>query len=829
MPTINPAMHRPKAESLVIVSSAAVSILNSTLTPMELQLPNDGTSTARLTLVLRDANNHLVSGIADDIKTTLSPVGRGQPDATVSAFSEDMTRMGTYSAIVTAGENMGQYKITPEIHNVKIAPATLYVGSTPAISDLSISGKLELGEQLTGDYQFNNGGGHPKDMSLYQWGNKGQTAGLNGAETIVTSGSVPGYTLVANDVGQVKELSVQARNGVDTLGNILTVTSENGGEGGTVIDPMAAPSISNVAISGELLVGKQLNGRYTFAANTGNKTDRSEYQWGVEGTTANVVANENGNAIEQSGTIPSYTVQSSDAGQVLEMSVRAKNGASVYGNSATVTSVPGTDGNEIDKGGPGGTVIDPAAEPSISNVKIDGELLVGKQLNGRYTFAANTGDTTDRSEYQWGVEGTTANVVANESGSAIEQSGTIPSYTVQSSDAGQVLEMSVRAKNGASVYGNSATVTSVPGTDGNETDKGGPGGTVIDPMAAPSISNLIIRGTLNSGQTLKGSYIFATNTGNTLDKSEYLWGTVGTTKSQIESNKGKVISKSGTLPDYVIANTDVGKVLEATVRAKNGASVIGNISTVTTAQAGGGNNTDDGYKGQIIDKYQFNVVPGNRTLGETLSYQFSLNAKGPNGTNVTVPYSEIKWKTENSSVATVNSSGVVTGVNAGKTNVVAYGLYKNNEFEAKAVVTITALKYSPYYGGTIAGDKSGSDIVTPPDYMISMQCGFAVDSMGGVGGTGGSPLIIRNVRDVTSITVKTGISRDYGNRTGVGQIIYKYKNGSQESCGEQPASIYDNLTTSVYNIPNGYVLQGYEVKGNELVNRVRFVVSESGE
>ncbi|SCM54661.1 Invasin, domain 3 [Hafnia alvei] len=345
-------MHRPKAESLVIVSSAAVSILNSTLTPMELQLPNDGTSTARLTLVLRDANNHLVSGIADDIKTTLSPVGRGQPDATVSAFSEDMTRMGTYSAIVTAGENMGQYKITPEIHNVKIAPATLYVGSTPAISDLSISGKLELGEQLTGDYQFNNGGGHPKDMSLYQWGNKGQTAGLNGAETIVTSGSVPGYTLVANDVGQVKELSVQARNGVDTLGNILTVTSENGGEGGTVIDPMAAPSISNVAISGELLVGKQLNGRYTFAANTGNKTDRSEYQWGVEGTTANVVANENGNAIEQSGTIPSYTVQSSDAGQVLEMSVRAKNGASVYGNSATVTSVPGTDGNETDKGAP---------------------------------------------------------------------------------------------------------------------------------------------------------------------------------------------------------------------------------------------------------------------------------------------------------------------------------------------------------------------------------------------------------------------------------------------------------------------------------------------
>uniref|UniRef100_UPI0024320373 inverse autotransporter beta domain-containing protein n=1 Tax=Hafnia alvei TaxID=569 RepID=UPI0024320373 len=266
----------PKAESLIVVASAAVSKVNSTLTPMELQLPNDGHSTAELTLVLRDANNHPISGVADYIKITVSQTGRTQPDARVSTFSEDVDRLGTYMATVTAGKNMGEYKLTPEIQNIKIALATLYVGKAPMISHLTISGKLALGEQLSGHYQFDSNNGNVQDASLYQWGNEGQTTGLNNAETIVTSGSVPSYTLVTSDVGQVKELSVRARNGVETLGNTLTVTTapndsgnntEGGGDGGIIVDEQAAPSIRNVAISGKLAVGEVLSGSYVFEPN----------------------------------------------------------------------------------------------------------------------------------------------------------------------------------------------------------------------------------------------------------------------------------------------------------------------------------------------------------------------------------------------------------------------------------------------------------------------------------------------------------------------------------------------------------------------------------
>ncbi len=638
--------------------------------------------------MLRDANNHPISGVAGDIKTTVSQSGRAQSDATVSSFSEDVNHLGTYKATVTAGETMGEYKLTPEIQNIKIAPATLYVGRAPMISGLTMSGKLALGEQLAGHYQFDSNNGNTQDTSLYQWGNKGQTTGLNGAETIVTSGSVPSYTLIASDVGQVKELSVQARNGVETLGNTLTVTTvpddsgndTEGGDGnGNITDEQAAPSISNVAMSGKLNVGEALSGSYTFAANTGNATDTSEYQWGVKGSTADVVAN--GSAISQSGVIPSYTIDGSNAGQVLEVSVRAKNGADVYGNSATVDTAQIGGGNNTEGGDGNGNITDEQAAPSISNVAMSGKLNVGEALSGSYTFAANTGNATDTSEYQWGVKGSTADVVANGNGSAISQSGVIPSYTINSSNAGQVLEVSVRAKNGADVYGNSATVDTAQIGGGNNTEGGDGNGNITDEQAAPSISNVAMSGKLNVGEALSGSYTFAANTGNATDASEYQWGVKGSTANAVENGEGNAISQSGVLPSYTIDGSNAGQVLEVSVRAKNGADVYGNSATVDTAQIGGGNNTEGGDgNGNITDEQAApsisNVaMSGKLNVGEALSGSYTFAANTGNATDTSEYQWGVKGSTanavENGEGNAISQSGVIPsytidGSNAGQ-------------------------------------------------------------------------------------------------------------------------------------------------------------------
>ncbi len=698
----------PKAESVVIVASAAVSVLNSTLTPMELQLPNDGHSTAELTLVLRDANNHPISGVAGDIKTTVTSTARVQSDATVSTFNEDVNRLGTYKATVTAGKNIGEYKLTPEIQNIKIAPAMLYVGGAPMIRDLTISGKLALGEQLSGHYQFDSNNGNTQDASLYQWGNKGQTTGLNSAETIVTSGSVPSYTLVTSDVGQVKELSVQARNGVETLGNTLTVTTvpgdsgnntEGGGDGGTIVDEAAAPSISTVTISGKLSVGESLSGSYIFAANTGNPTDVSEYQWGEKGTTASVVNSGSGKAIGQSGIVPSYTLQSSDAGQVLEMSVRAKNGANVYGNTATVTTAQNGGGNNTEGGGDGGTIVDEQVAPSISTVAISGKLSVGEALSGSYTFAANTGNPTDASEYQWGVKGTTASVVDNGSGKVIGHSGIVPNYTLQSSDAGQILEMSVRAKNGANVYGNTATVTTAQSGGGNNTEGGGEGGAIVDETAAPSISTVAISGKLTVGEALSGSYTFVPHTGNTTDASEYQWGVKGTTASVVDNGSGKAIGQSGIVPSYTLQSSDAGQVLEMSVRAKNGANVYGNTATVNTAQSGGGNNTEGGGDGgTIVDEtaepsISTVAISGKLSVDEALSGSYTFAANTGNPTDA----SEYQWGVKGTTASVVNNG---SGKAIGQSGIVPSYTLQSSDAGQVLEMSVRAKNGANVYGNT---------------------------------------------------------------------------------------------------------------------------------
>ncbi|WP_181941221.1 hypothetical protein, partial [Klebsiella pneumoniae] len=91
----------------------------------------------------------------------------------------------------------------------------------------------------------------------------------------------------------------------------------------------------------------------------------------------------------------------------------------------------------------------------------------------------------DASEYAWGLQGTTAEVVNNGTGKTVAESGRVPAYTLTASDAGKVLEVSVRGKNGAGVYGNSATVNTAQSGGGNNTEGDGDNGSIVDNSAGP--------------------------------------------------------------------------------------------------------------------------------------------------------------------------------------------------------------------------------------------------------------------------------------------------------------------------------------------------------
>uniref|UniRef100_UPI00242ED779 hypothetical protein n=1 Tax=Hafnia alvei TaxID=569 RepID=UPI00242ED779 len=159
--------------------------------------------------------------------------------------------------------------------------------------------------------------------------------------------------------------------------------------------------------------------------------------------------------ISDSGVIPGYTIVERDAGRVLEMSVRAKNGANVSGNTATVTTAQQGDGNSTEGGNDNGEVINTNAEPIVGDLKISGNISIGEMISATYKFDANKNINKDRTLYLWGPEGTTASKV--NSGKKIEISGTVPGYKVTNDDLGKVLEVSIQANNAFDVKGNTLT------------------------------------------------------------------------------------------------------------------------------------------------------------------------------------------------------------------------------------------------------------------------------------------------------------------------------------------------------------------------------------
>ncbi|WP_199155917.1 hypothetical protein, partial [Chromobacterium sp. ASV23] len=90
------------------------------------------------------------------------------------------------------------------------------------------------------------------------------------------------------------------------------------------------------------------------------------------------------------------------------------------------------------------------------------------------------------------------------------------------------------------------------------------------------VKALKVKGPLEVGKDLTGTYQFDANNGNGTDKSTFAWGEKGKT----DAAKGEVIAQSGVVPAHTIVAADAGKVLEVGVQAKNGANAVGNTVKV---------------------------------------------------------------------------------------------------------------------------------------------------------------------------------------------------------------------------------------------------------
>ncbi|MEQ1976603.1 inverse autotransporter beta domain-containing protein [Xenorhabdus sp. SGI240] len=232
-----------RAEMKVQVLPAVVNANKSTFSAKDKGLLADGHATTLLTLTLKDKDDKPIRGVASEIKLVSSGLSGDGSAPKIDKMKE--VQPGVYESRLTAGEKVGVLKITPEVDGITIKSVKIMFvhPSAPIVRNLTLFGKLEIGQTLSATYTFNPNHGDKTDKSRYMWGNKGNIDITKG-KIITESGKVPDYTLTPADAGTVKEVVIQAQNEAKLTGNTQSVDTSmsaeqgnhthDGGKGGTV-------------------------------------------------------------------------------------------------------------------------------------------------------------------------------------------------------------------------------------------------------------------------------------------------------------------------------------------------------------------------------------------------------------------------------------------------------------------------------------------------------------------------------------------------------------------------------------------------------------------
>ncbi len=179
-----------------------------------------------------------------------------------------------------------------------------------------------------------------------------------------------------------------------------------------------------------------------------------------------------------------------------------------------------------------------------------------------------------------------------------------------------------------------------------------------------------------------------------------------------------------------------------------------------------------------------NVTPASLSLNVNQTSTLSATISPSNATNKSV-----SWSTNNASVATVNSSGIVTAVAAGTATIT--GTTVDGSFTDTTVVTVT--------GGNNGGggdpDPAGETIVIEAETFTNTGGTFNDASSGGSGlgvNNNGTTINFVNSGDFADYTINVGIAGDY-------DIEYLISTPSDNA---QIQLTIDNIVVDTTNIPN---------------------------
>ena len=289
------------------------------------------------------------------------------------------------------------------VQSVAVGPVGA-ANTAPTATDVSISGTAKVGQELTGNYTYNDVEGDLEGDSTFRWLRNGSEIG---GATLQT------YTLAGADEGAmiIFEVTPVADTGASPGAALQSA------EVGPVVSSgtNTPPTATDVSISGTAEVGQDLTGNYTYNDVEGDLEGDSTFRWLSDG-------------VEIPGaTGLTYTLVAADLGAMIifEVTPVADTGASP---GAALQSA------EVGPVGAANTA------PTATDVSISGTAEVGQELTGNYTYNDVEGDLEGDSTFRWLSDG-------------VEISGaTDRSYTLAGADEGAMIifEVTPVADTGAS-------------------------------------------------------------------------------------------------------------------------------------------------------------------------------------------------------------------------------------------------------------------------------------------------------------------------------------------------------------------------------------------
>ncbi|WP_309123239.1 hypothetical protein, partial [Paenibacillus sp.] len=293
---------------------------------------------------------------------------------------------GTWS-IAPSGEGWeyGDYTVVAVASDVAgnmaedVASFTVAQASAPTASNVTVSGTAQVGSQLTGNYDYADANGDEESGTTYRW--LRYDAATGGTGEAIEGATSPTYTLTQADVGKYIAFEVTPKNAAaPTTG----AAAESANRSGPVASAGAAPTASNVTVSGTAQVGSQLTGNYDYADANGDEESGTTYRWlrydAATGGTGEAIAG---------ATNPTYTLTQADVGKYIAFEVTPKN------------AVAPTTGTAVESANRSGPVASAGAAPTASNVTVSGTAQVGSQLTGAYDYADANGDEESGTTYRW--------------------------------------------------------------------------------------------------------------------------------------------------------------------------------------------------------------------------------------------------------------------------------------------------------------------------------------------------------------------------------------------------------------------------------------------